>query len=55
MLMGIVSSVFDPGHQKCLRLYHKNDVFCVYPVDIVFCGIIIMLLLPQIVVVSLVG
>ncbi len=39
--------------EKCLRLYGKADAYCVYPVDLVFCVLIIMLLLPQIIVVCL--
>ncbi len=50
VLMGVVSSVFL-SHQKCLRLYKQSQAYCVYPVDLVFCVLIVLLLLPQIIVV----
>ncbi|XP_064399970.1 transmembrane protein 243-like [Halichondria panicea] len=49
VLMGVVSSVFL-SHQKCLRLYKQSQAYCVYPVDLVFCVLIVLLLLPQIIV-----
>ena len=49
--MGIISSVILHPN-KCERLYNTKQWFCVYPVDICLCAVIIMLLIPQIVVVS---
>ena len=48
--MGIISSILLHP-KKCERLYNNQHWFCVYPVDIVLCGVIILLLIPQIVVV----
>ena len=47
--MGVLSSLFRP--HKCVRVYNKEQKFCVYFADILLSGIIILLLIPQILVV----
>ena len=51
VVMGIISSILLHP-KKCQRLYNNGQWFCIYPVDICLCGVIICLLIPQIVVVS---
>ena len=53
VIMGIISSTLLHPH-KCHRIYNNKNWFCIYPVDICLCLIIVFLLIPQIVVVSLV-
>ncbi len=47
--MAILSSLLRP--HKCVRVYGKEQKFCVYFADILLCVIIILLLIPQILVV----
>lgn len=49
VILAILSSVFVS--KKCKRI-QNTDHYCIYPLDIVLCVIIILLLVPQIIVVS---
>lgn len=49
-VMAVVSSVFLPS--KCILVNGKKEHFCVNPMDIVFVSVIILLLVPQVFVVS---
>ncbi len=51
--MAILSSFILP--HKCVRVYDKPQKYCVYFADILLCIIIILLLIPQILVVSYPG
>lgn len=48
--MAVLSSLF--AKHKCKRVYDRDDKFCVYFADILLCVVIILLLIPQILVVS---
>ena len=50
MVMSIINSVFRPT-DKC-QLINENQHFCVYFMDIVFAVVILLLLIPQVFVVS---
>jgi preprotein translocase subunit SecG len=50
LVLALLSSLLIKD--KCKRIGHvgNSKKYCVYPLDIVFCGIIILLLVPQIIV-----
>eukprot|EP00731_Ephydatia_muelleri_P002116 Em0001g2116a len=48
VVMGILSSVFFPDHDKCKRLGYKSERFCVSGVDVVMCFVIILELIPEV-------
>ncbi len=50
MVMSIVNSVFRPD--KCCLIDDRNESYCVYFMDIVFAVVILLLLIPQVFVVS---
>ena len=52
LMLALLSSLFIK--EKCKRIGHVGNTkkYCVYPLDIVFCAIIILLLVPQVIVVS---
>ena len=53
ILMAVVSSVFFHDREKCKRINGGRDAkFCVSGVDIVMSFVIMLLLIPQILVVS---
>lgn len=45
--MAVLSSVLE-GKKKCIRVYGREQKFCVYFADILLSAIIILLLIPQI-------
>ena len=52
LMLALLSSVFIKDKCKRIRPVGSAQNYCVYPVDIVFCGVIILLLVPQIIVVG---
>lgn len=51
--MAVLSSLFQK--HKCSRVYGDDRKYCVYFVDILLCAVIVLLLIPQILVVSVTG